>query len=238
MSKKGKLYLIPAPLGTEGLDAISKDVFDRIHALRFFIAERAKTARHYIKSTDPPYPISELTIFELNKFTEPSELPSFLTPLHKGNDLGLISEAGCPGVADPGARIVQLAHEQDIEVMPMVGPSSLLLALMASGMNGQQFCFHGYLSPKRPDLQKELRKLEQLSARFKQTQLFIETPYRNGAIIETVLKNLKPQTQFCIAANLTLPNQYVKTLSIGAWRKTKIPDLHKQPAVFLIYAVS
>ena len=153
----------------------------------------------------------------------------------KGNDLGLLSEAGCPAVADPGALIVQLAHQKEIEVIPMVGPSSLLLALMASGMNGQQFCFNGYLSPKRPLLQKDLKRLEQQSARFDQTQLFIETPYRNQALIETALRTLSPETFFCIAANLTLPNQYVKTKRIKAWRKETIPDLHKQPAVFLIY---
>ena len=236
MSKSGKLYLLPAPLGAEGIGAIPPAVIHRIHQLRYFIAERAKTARHFIKSTNPPYAISELIVFERNKYTKPAELPAFLTPALEGNDIGLLSEAGCPAVADPGAQIVQLAHQQNIEVVPMVGPSSLLLALMASGMNGQQFCFNGYLSPKRPLLQKDMKRLEQKSIRFDQTQLFIETPYRNQALIETALNTLSPNTFFCVAANLTLPNQYVKTLRIKDWRKESIPDLHKQPTVFLIYA--
>lgn len=236
MKEKGKLYLLPAPLGEEGLEAVPSTVVARIHQLRYFIAEKAKTARHYIKSTHPPYAISELTIFERNKYTSVQELPTFLKPLLEGHDMGLLSEAGCPAVADPGALIVELAHQQDIEVVPMVGPSSLLLALMASGMNGQQFCFNGYLSPKRAILQKELKKLEQNSARLHQTQLFIETPYRNQAVLETALEALSPDTLFCIAANLTLPDQYVKTCRIRDWKKQTIPDLNKQPAVFLVYA--
>lgn len=236
MKQKGKLYLLPAPLGENGLDPVPAAVIQRIHQLRYFIAERAKTARHFIKSTEPPYPISELTVFERNKYTKAAELPAFLRPALEGHDIGLLSEAGCPAVADPGAQLVQLAHEQGIKVVPMVGPSSLLLALMASGMNGQQFCFNGYLSPKRPLLQKDLKRLESLSARFDQTQIFIETPYRNQALIETALESLAPDTRFCIAANLTLPNEFVQTHRIKDWQKRTVPDLHKQPAVFLIYA--
>lgn len=146
--------------------------------------------------------------------------------------MGLLSEAGCPGVADPGAAVVQLAHQKSIEVVPLVGPSSLLLALMASGMNGQSFCFHGYLSAKKPELERDLKRLEQLSAKLKQTQLFIETPYRNGSMVEMTLKTLAPQTVFCIAVDLTLETQWIHTQTIQQWRKSAIPDLHKRPAVF------
>lgn len=236
MSNPGALYLLPTPLGEGGLAAIPQAVVAQIHQLRYFIAERAKTARHFIKSTQPPYAINELTIFELNKHTKASEIPAFLAPIREGKGIGLLSEAGCPAIADPGAQVVQLAHQEGMQVIPMVGPSSLLLALMASGMNGQQFCFQGYLSPKRPVLQKDLKRLEQTSARFNQTQLFIETPYRNQTVIESALQTLRPETFFCIAANLSLPDQYVKTLRIDQWQKNKIPNLHKQPAVFLIYA--
>jgi 16S rRNA (cytidine1402-2'-O)-methyltransferase len=149
-----------------------------------------------------------------------------------GTDIGLLSEAGCPGVADPGAEVVALAHKKGIEVVPLVGPSSILLALMASGMNGQMFTFHGYLPLKDPERSRALKKLEQLAPRT--TSIFIETPYRNQQMIETVLKTLQPHSRFCIAADLTLETEYVVMKTVGEWRKTKIPDLHKRPAIFLI----
>lgn len=236
MEKKGKLYLIPTPLGQEGLHTISPHVVEHLHALDIFIAERAKTARHFIKSTKPKRPISVLTIHELNKFTTEAEKRHFLDAATEGKDIGLLSEAGCPGVADPGAEIVQLAHRKGIEVIPLVGPSSILLALMASGMNGQNFAFKGYLPAKRPDLEKALRQVEQFSAKFNQTQIMIETPYRNKGYIEAALKVLRPNTRLCIAADLSLPSQYVFMTTISNWRKTTIPDLHKRPAIFLIHA--
>ncbi len=234
MSKKGKLYLIPSPLGENGAEVLPQYLIERIHQLRYFIAERAKTARHFIKASQPPYAISELDVVELNKRTAPEEWRNFLKPAQAGHDIGLVSEAGCPGVADPGAQIVGLAHQLGIEVVPLVGPSSILLALMASGMNGQRFCFHGYLPPKRPDLKRELKKLEQESGRLKQCQIFIETPYRNNGFVEEALQCLNPKTRFCIAADLTLPTQYILSQSIGAWRKQPLPDLHKRPAIFLL----
>jgi 16S rRNA (cytidine1402-2'-O)-methyltransferase len=161
-------------------------------------------------------------------------LLTFLNDAENGNDIGLLSEAGCPGVADPGAQIVELAHQKNIEVIPLVGPSSILLALMASGMNGQSFCFNGYLSPKKPELAKDLKRLESLSSKFRQTQIFIETPYRNTSLIEEALKVLSPNTSFCIAVDLTLENLFIRTLKIKDWRKTQIPDFHKKPAIFLI----
>ncbi len=232
--KKGKLYLIPAPLGDHVVHTIPPYVIDILHGLDFFIAEKAKTARHFIKSTQPKKPFDELTFYELNKRTEEHEWRTFLNNAEKGNDIGLLSEAGCPGVADPGAQIVELAHQKGIEVIPLVGPSSILLALMASGMNGQSFCFHGYLSPKKPELARDLKKLEQLSSRNRQAQIFIETPYRNTSLIEEALKVLNPNTNFCIAVALTLENQFIKNLKIKEWQKRQIPDFHKKPAIFLL----
>lgn len=236
MSKKGKLYLIPVPLGENAGHTIPPYVVDVLHGLDYFIAERAKTARAYIKTTEPKKAFSELHFFEINKRTDQAEIPSFLDPALEGHDIGLLSEAGCPGVADPGAQIVALAHQRDIEVVPMVGPSSILLALMGSGLNGQNFVFHGYLSPKKPELVKDLKKLEQLSIKYGQTQIFIETPYRNMGLIEQAVRNLSPRTRFCIAADLTTPDEYIKTYKIADWAKVKIPDLHKRPAIFLLYA--
>ncbi len=237
MSKtKGKLYLIPTPLGESGGHAIPPYVIEVLHSLDVFIAERAKTARHFIKTTNPTKPFSELHFYELNKRTDEHEMKGFLNDALNGKNIGLMSEAGCPGIADPGAAIVQLAHQKGVEVIPLVGPSSIFLALMASGMNGQQFCFNGYLSPKRPELSKELKRLEQLSARLSQTQIMIETPYRNMGFVETALQVLSPKTQFCIACDLTLPTQYIQTKSVKEWKQTTIPDLHKRPAIFLIYA--
>lgn len=234
-SQKGKLYLIPAPLGENAVHTIPPYVISILHELNFFIAERAKTARHFIKETNPVKPFAELVFSELNKHTDPAALKSMLQAALRGQDVGLLSEAGCPGVADPGARIVQLAHELGIEVVPLVGPSSILLALMASGMNGQSFAFQGYLPAKRPDLARELKQLEQVSGRLHQTQIMIETPYRNQAFIETALENLRPDTLLGIATDLTLPTQYVCTRTINAWKQQALPDLHKRPTIFLIY---
>jgi len=231
---KGKLFLIPTELGVGATHPIPTYVVEKIHELRFFIAERAKTARHFIKSTKPPYPISDLTVMELNKRVDTQEKKSFLKPLLEGKDVGLVSEAGCPGVADPGAEIVKMAHERGIEVHPLVGPSSILLALMGSGMNGQSFAFQGYLSAKKPQLSSDLKKMEQLSAKHRQTQIFIETPYRNNGFVETALSALSPNTRFCIACDLTLSSQYIVTKTIANWRKSELPDLHKRPTVFLI----
>lgn len=235
---KGKLYLFPVPLGEDdnALHTILPYATEIMHRLDFFIAERARTARRFIKSTGQQRPISDLTVFELDKHDPANGLAEFLKPASEGHDIGLLSEAGCPGVADPGARVVKMAHEKGIQVVPLVGPSSLLLALMASGMNGQSFCFHGYLPHKGNELSRELKRLETLSAKFNQTQLFIETPYRNTAMIETLLQNLGPATQLAVAVNLTLPEEQILSMPVADWQKMKLPDWQKQPAVFLIYA--
>ncbi len=234
MNPKGKLYLLPTSLGEHTTHAIPDLNIRIMDSLRFFIAERAKTARHFIKACIPDKDLAPLQITELNKRTRPEDLPRLLQPALDGNDLGLMSEAGCPGVADPGARIVQMAHQKGIQVVPLTGPSSIILALMASGMNGQHFCFNGYLSPKKPELAKELKRLEQLSQKRKQTQLFIETPYRNNGLVETALQSLSSNTLFCIAVDLTLPTEYIKTLTVAEWNEEEIPDLHKRPAIFLL----
>ena len=232
--QKGKLYLIPTPLGENAVHTIPSYVIEILHRLDFFIAERAKTARHFIKTTQPKKAFADLHFSELNKRTRPEELSTFLSPTENGNDIGLLSEAGCPGVADPGAEIVRMAHEKGIEVIPLVGPSSILLALMASGMNGQSFSFHGYLSPKKPELARDLKRLEQMAQRHKQTQIFIETPYRNIGMIEEALKTLSPKTQFCVAADISLETEFIFSKKIKDWKKSELPDLHKRPAIFLM----
>jgi len=232
--KKGKLYLIPTPLGENAQRTIPPYVIERMHELDFFIAERAKTARAFIKTTQPKKPFADLTFFELNKRTTPEERNTFLNPCEKGNDMGLLSEAGCPGVADPGAEIVKMAHQKGIKVIPFVGPSSILMALMASGMNGQNFAFQGYVSAKKPELGKDLKRLEQLVRKFRQTQIFIETPYRNMSMLEEAFKILSPEIRLCIAADISLETEFIFTKKIKDWRKTKLPNLHKRPAIFLI----
>lgn len=231
---KGKLYLIPTPIGESALHAIPAYVIEHLHQMNYIIAERGKTVRAFMKATKPVKPFSEITFFELNKFTDKKDLPSFVKPLEEGHDVGLLSEAGCPGVADPGAVIVEMAHQKGIEVVPLVGPSSILLALMASGMNGQSFCFHGYIPQKKPGLNKSLSKLEQMAIRHKQTQIFIETPYRNNPLVEEALRTLAPTTKLCVATDLTLATQSVVTKTMENWKKSGFPDIHKKPSVFLI----
>ncbi|MFT4664726.1 MAG: 16S rRNA (cytidine1402-2'-O)-methyltransferase [Polaribacter sp.] len=231
---KGKLYLIPTPLGEGATHVIPPYVIEQMHKLNYIIAERGKTVRAFMKSTNPVKPFNEIKFFELNKFTDKHDLPSFVKPLEEGHDVGLLSEAGCPGVADPGAVIVRMAHRKGIEVVPFVGPSSILLALMGSGMNGQSFCFHGYIPQKKPAISKTLSKLEQMAIRHKQAQIFIETPYRNNPLFQEAIKELAPTTKFCVATNLTLESQSVVTKTIAEWKKNELPDLHKKPTVFLI----
>lgn len=231
---KGKIYLIPLPLGESALHTIPTYVVEIIHQTRVFVVERAKTARHFIKATNPPYPLSEIAVFEIDTNTQSIDFQPIEAVLRQGQNIGIMSEAGCPGIADPGAKIVAWAHARDYEVVPLVGPSSVLLSLMASGLNGQSFAFHGYLSAKRPELAKDLKRLEDLSRRFKQSQIFIETPYRNKQLIETALNTLQPTSKFCIAADITLPPQYIVTKTVADWRRSAIPDLHKRAAIFII----
>lgn len=230
--KKGKLYLIPTTLGEDALHTIPPYVVTIIQEVEEYIAERAKTARHFLKAAGINKPLNTITVHELDKHDAKNGIETYLQNALEGKNIGLLSEAGCPGVADPGAEVVALAHQYGIEVVPLVGPSSILLALMASGMNGQQFTFHGYLPPKTPDRTRALKKLEQAAPRT--TSIFIETPYRNQQMIETMLNTLQPHTRLCIAADITLASEYIVTKNISEWKKTAIPNLHKKPAIFLI----
>lgn len=229
------LYLIPVPIAENALHTLPLYVQDIARRLDVFIVERAKTARHFIKSLGPEKPIREMIFEEIPDETSPGEVERvFLAAIHAGKDVGLLSEAGCPGVADPGATIVALAHRHGIRVIPLVGPSSLLLALMASGMNGQRFTFHGYLSPKRPELARDLRRLEQLVRQHDQTQLFIETPYRSQLVLEVALDALQPDTIFGVAQDLTGAEELIRSLPVRDWRKAPKLELAKVPAVFLL----
>ena len=231
---KGTLYLIPNSLGTDDPGIfLPPSVRNLIPDVSHFIVENRRNARRYLKRVDRSIDIDRLTFFELNKHTPPREIPSFLHPLHEGHSVGMISEAGLPGVADPGAVVVRLAHEAFVPVKPLTGPSSLMLALMASGLNGQSFRFTGYLPVKRAERVKAVKELEQRAKKQDETQIFIETPYRNEALLEDILASCHGATNLCIAADLTLDGEMVKTQPIGEWRKKK-PALHKRPAVFLI----
>ncbi len=230
----GKLYLIPTTLGTsnpeEVLPASIKRIFEKID---HYIVENEKTARRSIKQVDQEKNQSSLKLSLLNKYTDPAELSNFLNPCKEGINVGLLSEAGCPGVADPGAEIVKLAHQIGIQVVPLVGPSSILLAMMGSGMNGQSFTFNGYLPIDKKERKQELKTLERNSAERNQAQLFIETPYRNNNLLEDMKQILNPATRLCIACDLTLPSEFILTKSIMDWDKTKV-DLHKRPTIFII----
>ncbi len=233
---KGKLFLIPIPLGENSGTTIPQYVIDIIHSLDIFIVERARTARRFISTTRPPQSISEMVFHELDKRDPDKDISSFMNEIQNGKNIGLMSEAGCPGIADPGALVVGYAHNNEIEVVPLVGPSSILLALIASGMNGQDFHFHGYLPVKPPERVKALKKIESISASTGSTRIFMETPYRNMALIEDMLKHLSPKTRLCIATDLTLPTQYIRTKTIIQWKRNKPVDLHKRPTVFVLNA--
>lgn len=233
-NKKGKLYLIPVDLGSEDLSAVLPNtISNKISSIDHYIAENEKTARRFIKKINPSKPQPSLQFSIINKHTEPQELPSFLNPCDKGIDMGLMSEAGCPGIADPGAKIISLAHQKNIRVIPLVGPSSITLSMMASGLNGQNFAFNGYLPIDKHERKNTLKELERLSLEKNQAQIFIETPYRNDKLFEALKKSLHPHTKLCIAREITTQNEYIKTLSIKEWKKN-IVDLHKKPTIFII----
>ncbi len=230
----GTLYLIPAPLGDTENNPLPPYALRVVHSLEYFITERGKTARRFLKKWKTPIPFKAMTFFELNKHTDLRDLPSFLEPaIELGKNVGLMSEAGVPGVADPGAEVVQLAHQRGLRVVPLVGPSSILLALMASGLNGQTFAFQGYLPIKKAERAKRIQQLEKTAQKHHQTQIFIETPYRNEAFLKDLITQLQPQTYLTVATDLTLASEYIKTQTVADWRKAELPDLHKRPTVFL-----
>jgi len=231
----GKLYLIPTTLGdSEPLEVLPITVKHTIDNIDTFIVENDKTARRFIKKISPEKSQPAINMFHLNKFTDQADLPSFLNPCLKGIDVGLLSEAGCPGVADPGADIVKLAHEKKVKVVPLVGPSSILMALMSSGMNGQSFAFNGYLPIDKDERKSEIKRLERLSFEYNQSQIFIETPYRNNKMIEDLSSVLENNTSVCVACDITLSSEFIKTQSANQWKKNKV-DLHKRPTIFIIH---
>lgn len=233
--QKGSLFLIPTTLGDNApLEVLPISVKKVVEDVSIFIVENEKSARRFIKKISPKKPQPSLELFLLNKFTQPIELPEFLEPCLKGKDVGLLSEAGCPGVADPGADVVKLAHEKDIRVVPLVGPSSILMAIMSSGLNGQRFAFNGYLPIDKNERKKEIKRLERLSFEQNQSQIFIETPYRNNKMLEDICATVAPDTNVCVACDITLPTEFIKTLPAKAWAK-KIVDLHKRPTIFIIH---
>jgi len=237
VSKPGTLYLIPVPLGpTPPLDSLPANVVETIRPLKHFVVEQAKTARAFLKAAATDTPLQELLLEELNEHTKADAIEHLLAPLLAGNDVGLLSEAGCPAIADPGADLVAAAQRKNIRVAPLIGPSSLLLALMASGLNGQRFAFQGYLPAKEIDRSKALRELESESRKRKQTQLFIETPYRNRAMFDAILQSCQPSTRLTVATDLTLPGESVLTRTIQQWKKQTPPEIERRPTVFLILA--
>ncbi len=233
----GTLFLIPVPLGpTAPADSLPTPVLSTIRPLKHFVVEQAKTARAFLKAAGTDVPLQELLLEELNEHTRPEALDRLLAPLRAGHDVGLLSEAGCPAVADPGANLVDLAQRENIRVVPLIGPSSILMALMASGLNGQRFAFQGYLPAKEVERTKTLRDLESESRKRQQTQIFIETPYRNRQMFDSVLQSCNPTTRFTVATDLTQPNEFVLTRSVRDWKKQTPPDIERRPTVFLLLA--
>jgi 16S rRNA (cytidine1402-2'-O)-methyltransferase len=235
MTQQGILYLIPTTLGdtAETADVIPVKVNAIINLIDEYIVENEKSARHYLKKTGIKKPLQEIILHPLNQHTAPQEISGYLKSIAEGKNIGIISEAGCPGVADPGAEVVAIAHERNIKVVPLVGPSSILLSLMASGFSGQRFTFHGYLPKERPERIKKLKELEK-AAQKQETQLFIETPYRNMHLLEDMLSTCEGTTKLCIACDITLPTEFIKTKRIAEWKK-QLPDINKKPTIFLIY---
>ncbi len=229
------LYLIPTTLGECDLKSILPENNHAVtNNIRHFIVEDIRTARRFLRQTNRQFPIDDCTFFTLNQHTKPEEIARFLEPLSKGFDMGVISEAGCPAVADPGADVVAIAQKKNYKVVPLVGPSSILLALMGSGFNGQSFAFVGYLPIESNERVKALKRLESRAIAENQTQLFIETPYRNGKMLEDVIKHCHPNTLLCIAADITLSTEFIKTKTVTEWKK-QLPDLNKRPCIFGLF---
>lgn len=231
----GTLYMIPCTLGDTPVEQVlPQHVIALARKLRHFVVEQPKTARQFLSALKTEQPIQSLHFATLNEHTATNELSDLLAPLLAGHDVGIISEAGCPGIADPGANLVNLAHRNGIRVVPLVGPSSILLALMASGLNGQCFAFHGYLPIAEQERKKAITTLEAESVRRSQTQLFIETPYRNDKMFAALLMLCRPETLLCIATDITLPGEQIRMLPIAQWKSQPVPQLSKRPSLFLM----
>ncbi|MBN2765846.1 MAG: SAM-dependent methyltransferase [Paludibacteraceae bacterium] len=229
------LYLIPTSLGETDLDRILPAYNNEIvNRLDFFIVEDVRTARRFLKKINPATDIDSKTFYVLNQHTRPEEIAGFLKPLSEGREVGVISEAGCPAIADPGADVVAIAQERGFKVVPLVGPSSILLALMASGFNGQSFAFNGYLPVQPADRTKAIKRLENRAHNEKQSQIFIETPYRNIKMLQDIISVCQPSTRLCIAADITLETEFIRTKTVSNW-KNQLPDLNKRPCIFILY---
>lgn len=233
---KGTLYLIPVPLGEDMSpeSALTPTALEMIRPIKEFIVENEKTARRILKKIGMHTPLQEIRLYSIGKHVEHSEMHTYLDGLKAGRNMGLLSEAGCPGIADPGAVIIRQAHNTGIRVLPLIGPSSILLALMASGMNGQTFTFHGYLPVDEAQRRSRIRQLENDTRQTGTTHLFIETPFRNSKLFNALLSTLSTSTLLCVACDLTLPTEWIRSCTIAEWKKMVHPDLHKRPAVFLI----
>jgi|TARA_B110000261_G_scaffold147848_1_gene173168 16S rRNA (cytidine1402-2'-O)-methyltransferase len=234
--EKGIVYLIPCPIGENSpLDVLPKHTIEVIQSLDCFIVENEKTSRNFLRGAEHPKAIRELAFETLNKHTDETQIIEYIQPLSEGKSIGVISEAGCPGVADPGAQVVALAHKKGFKVIPLIGPSSILMALMGSGFSGQSFSFVGYLPKDKKDLKSRIKELESLSKKFNQTQIFIETPFRNNQMLENLKTYCSPSTQISIAANINQKNEIIKTLPISKLRVGEF-NIHKIPTVFSIMA--
>lgn len=231
------LYLIPVTLGDTPLSQVLPEYnAGVVRGIRHFIVEDVRSARRFLKKVDRDIDIDGLTFYAMGKHASPQDFASYLCPLEQGLPVGVISEAGCPAVADPGADVVAIAQRKGLRVVPLVGPSSMILAVMASGFNGQSFAFNGYLPIDPAERSRRLKALEQRAAAEHQTQLFIETPYRNAKMFEEILRTCRPQTRLCVAAGITCAEEFIKTRTVQEWKKHPLPDLSKVPAIFLIYA--
>jgi 16S rRNA (cytidine1402-2'-O)-methyltransferase len=233
----GTLYFIPVTMGEDNItQVLPPDVVSLAQNLNEFIVENEKTARHFLGAIKHKTPIREINLKPLNKHTEDKNIAKLLDSLIDGKDVGLMSEAGCPGIADPGAKLASLAHKKGIRVAPLVGPSSILLGLMASGLNGQRFTFMGYIPADKAARVKQLKALEQQSKTYNETQIFIETPFRNQHMLEDILNHCSSETELCIACNISLADEYIVTKRIRAWKQIELPEIHKKPTVFLLLA--
>ena len=233
--KKGKVYMIPVRLGDDiKLEVLPISIKKIIEQTTHYIVEHEKNARRFIKKISPSKSQASLELKLLNKFTDEAEVSSYLDPCLEGYDVGVLSDAGCPGIADPGADIARLAHQKNIEVIPLVGPSSILLALMASGLNGQGFAFNGYLPIDKQERKQRIRQLERISFEQNQSQIFIETPYRNDKLLKDLTETLHPSTMICVAVDITLTTEMIKTYTVTEWKYRKV-DLHKRPCIFIIH---
>jgi 16S rRNA (cytidine1402-2'-O)-methyltransferase len=230
---RGKLYLIPSTLGTGPVkNALPEGAIDIINTIKYFIVENVKTARRFLISAGIKTPVNDLEFFTLNINTKTEEISDYLEPITK-SDIGLLSEAGVPCIADPGAEVVRIAHSRNIDVIPLVGPSSIIMALMASGLNGQNFSFVGYLPIRRSDRIKKIKQLERNSYQENQSQIFIETPYRNNQIFKDIIHSCNPDTFVCVATNITLEDERIRTMTVKDWKK-QVPELNKKPTVFIL----